>query len=274
MTKALPLPSPAGLCNNRYMSGTLPGTQFNNPPGIIPALVPPDPYWVSNTPYDAMVGQFGTRVLWEKAHACPCQWTQPVKGSPLPSCHTCSGLGWYWDKPIGPFPVMLTYAHSPLAADEPGTIINDRFGQIMSADPLLVLAYGANSGVWAEASEYDRYTEVDAYWRFYATLYEGQKMLLPFTQGISVEAVTYFNQATSSVSAVASYGVTGNSVSANNLPYGQAYVVEFYANPQFVAQKRAGSLPHVRPFVQGTIPLPKRFKLMQLDYWLRTQGNY
>jgi len=256
------------------MSGTIPGTTFNNPPGIIPAQVPPDPYWISNTPFDAFAQKFGVRLLWEKAHACPCAWSASIKGSALASCNTCSGLGWYWDRAIGPFPMMLSYAHSPLAADEPGTIFNEKFGQVISADPLLTIMYGPSSGVWAQASEFDRYTEVDSFWRFNATLYAGQKMMLPYTQNVTVESLQYFNQATSSVSAITDYGVTGSFVSAYNLPYGQAFVVEFYANPQFVASKRAGSLPHVRPFVQGTIPLPKRFRLVQLDYWLRMQGNY
>ena len=255
------------------------GIVFNNPPGLLPAQVPPDPYWISDAGFNALVSGFGVNLFWEKSHACPCVWQgyPNSRGSPQPSCLTCFGLGWYWDAPVGPFSALLTYAHSPLAADEPGALIDERLGQIVGANPLLTLAYSPNPMIWQMAGEFDRYTEADAFWRYNTTLYAGQKTILPYTSGVSVApsgAVTMWNPSTSAVQQVTGYVVSGIAVIASGLPLGTPYMVEFQANPQFVAIKRSGSFPHVRPFVQGTIPLPKRYRLAQADLWMRRTNSY
>ena len=255
---------------------------FQNAPGYIPANVAQDPYWFSNTGFDTFIGQFGIRVLWEKSHSCPCSWQSypNTRGSPQPSCLTCSGLGWYWDAPVGPFQSMISYAHSPLAADEPGSKFDNRYGQVLSADPVITIGYSNQQIVWQEASEFDRYTELDSFWRYNATLYAGQKTILPYTQGIYVAptgAVTYYNTATSSVVPVTGYAwVSGSNVVTipSGYAYGTPYTVEFYSNPQYVAIRRAGGFPHTRPFVSGGIPLPKKFRLALADLWLRQGSHY
>jgi hypothetical protein len=254
--------------------------------GPNPARLPVDPYSLQHSAFDEGISEFGVRMLWQKSHACPCTWyptsTTP-RGTPQPSCQTCSGLGWYWDAPVGPVPVLFTYAHSPLAADEPGTIMDDKMGQILGASPLITVAHDVNYEIWQYASEFDKWTEIDATWRFNANLDSSRNTTLPYTTNVIVSptgAVTTYNIATSSVVSVSGYTVNGSTVTLpSGYAYGTPYMVEFFANPVFITFKRAGGMPHARPFGgynsdTPVTPLPKRFRAAPLDLWIRERNNF
>ena len=53
------------------------------------------------------------------------------------------------------------------------------------------------------------------------------------------------------------------------------YMVEFMSAPIYVAWRRAGGLPHVRPEggVSGPVNLPRRMRLATLDFWTRQRAN-
>lgn len=255
---------------------------YPNTPSI--AKLPVEPYGLPHTAFDQAIAEFGTRMTWQKSHQCPCTWfptnTVPV-GTPNPDCQTCSGLGWYWDDPLGPFPVLFSYAHSPLATDEPGTPMDLKIGQVLGGFPLITLGHDINFTAWNQASEFDKFTEVDAIFRFNANLNSNQNITLPYSQGVQVAttgAVTTYSLSTSSVISVSGYVVSGDTVTIpSTYDPGTPYVVEFYANPVYITFKRSGGMPHDRPYNGGKIPtnpLPRRFRAAPLDLWIRNKNNF
>ncbi len=247
-------------------------------------MLPTDPYSLPHSTFDACITEFGVRMTWQKSHLCPCTWF-PTDGSPRgaanPSCLTCSGLGFYWDAPVGPIPILFTFAHSPLATDEPGTPLDTRMGQILNSSPLITIGHDINFDIWSQAAEYDKWTEIDAIWRFNANLDSGRNITLPYQTGIQVAAtgaVTTFSLSSSSVVTVTGYILNGNTLTIPpSYPLGTPYVVEFYANPVWVTFKRAGGMPHDRPFSGNSIPanpLPRRFRATPLDLWLRNKNSF
>lgn len=245
---------------------------------------PIDPYSFPHSMFDQLISEYGVRMTWQKSHACPCVWypTSTVsRGTPNPDCHTCSGLGWYWDAPVGPLQVLFSYAHSPLASDEPGVPMDSKIGQIITSAPLITLGHDINSTVWSEASEFDKFTELDAIWRFNANLESNRNITLPYSAGLQVAttgAVTTFDLSTSAVVPVSGYTVSGATITIpSSYPANTPYVVEFYANPIWITFKRAGALPHDRPFGGGatpTNPLPRRFRAAPLDLWIRNRNQF
>lgn len=243
-----------------------------------------DAYGLPHAAFDASINEFGIRMLWQKSHACPCVWyptTMVTLGTPNPNCQTCSGLGWYWDEPVGPATVLFTYTHSPLATDEPGTPMNDKMGQVMAGNPMITIAHDVEFDIWNQAGEFDKWTELDVTWRFNSNLASNRNTTLPYPINIQMNltgAVTTFNLPTSSVVPITGYILSGTQVIIpNSYPNGTPYVVEYYANPTYVTFKRSGSIPHARPFSGGALPpnpLPKRFRASPLDVWLREKNNY
>ncbi len=71
---------------------------------------------------------------------------------------------------------------------------------------------------------------------------------------------------------VTHYAIDGPTVTIGGYPNGTAYMVEFQAAALYVAFRRAGGLPHVRPFGGGTVNEPRRFRLQALDFWTRQRG--
>ncbi len=248
------------------------------------AALPVEPYSFPHTAFDQSIAELGVRVTWQKSHQCPCTWypTDTVtRGTPNPGCLTCSGLGWYWDDPIGPFPALFSYAHSPLATDEPGTPMDLKMGQVLGGFPLLTLSHDVNFTSWQQASEFDKFTEVDAIFRFNTNLSSNRNVTLPYSQGLQIAAtgaVTTFSLATSSVVPVTGYTVSGATVLIpDSYPLGTPYVVEFYANPVYITFKRSGGMPHDRPFSGGKVPvspLPRRFRAAPLDLWIRNKNSF
>ncbi len=244
------------------------------PDSNFPYTPPITPYNLPETPFDTVIGAFGINLIYQKAHDCPCVFGGPITGSPDPLCITCHGRGIYWDRPGVPFVGMITFIHAVTSSDEPGSVLNPEFGMVQRGEPLLSIPASAPSGIWAGASLEDAFVEKDATMRFRTTLRVGGNTLLPYQQSLAVAAsgaVTTYNMVTHSVDPISAYTVSGGSVVVSGYPTGTYYTVEYTAAPVYVAWRPAGSMPHIRPLGQGVVNLPRRFKLAQLDLWLRTK---
>lgn len=240
-----------------------------------PFFIPPPQQLLPKEPFENIIGRIGVRLVWQKSHLCPCTYGGSLPGSPDPQCVTCSGRGTYWDPPgCGPFQGLITFMHLSPSPDEPGTIMDAKFGMIQRGEPALTIPYSAGRP-WAEASINDLFIEIDAIDRFNAELQVGGVTTVPYQERLSIKktgAVTVWDPTTKAVVPVSGYTVSGATVT---LPSGYAtstpYVVEFNAAKAYVAWRESGSLPHDRPF--GQINEPKRFRLQQLDLWLRGQAR-
>jgi hypothetical protein len=247
-------------------------------PGPNVPFVPPTlPWLLPQQPFEAMIAKLGARFLWLKAHDCPCSMGSDMPGSPDPQCQTCQGKGIYWDNPVGPWMGLLTFMHMAPSPDEPGQVVDTSFGTIVRGEPTMTIPYTAASGVvWEQASENDAFVEIDASVRFQANLEAGRLEVVPFQQGLSIAAsgaVTTYDTVNHVVMSVSGYTVSGATVKLPaSYPTGTMYAVEFYANPIYVAFRRAGGIAHVRPFGGSQGQLPRRFRLQPLDIWLRARG--
>lgn len=244
----------------------------------VPFLPPFTPYVLPAEPFEQMIGKYGARFTWMKGHDCPCVFgnqTQP--GSPDPACRTCLGKGTYWDAPTEAFMALLTFIKASPSPDEPGSHMDEDVGLSQRADPTLTIPFtaGASGAIWRQASLYDAFVEVDSISRFYAGLQKGRVTSVPYNQGLTVPAtgaVTVYNTNTNLVEPVSGYAVSGAAVTLpSTYPEKTSYTVEFYANPVYIAFRKAGGLPHVRPFGGGEVNLPRRFRVQTLDLW--TRGN-
>ena len=246
----------------------------------IPYFPPFTPYLMPVEPFDVLLQQTGIRLTWMRGHACPCVYdetqNQFVYGSPDPACTTCGGHGVYWDSPVGPFSGLITFASRTPTPHEPGETIDTKFGEVQHGEPVLTITQAAGS-VWAEASTYDAFVEVDGTAYFDSNLQVGGIQAVPYQQGLSIAptgAVTVYNSALHQAQLVSGYAVSGAAVTIpSGYAAGTGYVVKFSANPVWIAISPAGGLPHNRPFGgdAGGLKLPRRFKLQALDLWTRAR---
>ena len=242
--------------------------------------------------FDALINEVGQRVGWMRSHPCPCTYsfTQQnnriaIEGAAQRACQTCHGIGFYWDPPGPPFRAYISFMQMAATPNEPGVVMNDTIGMVQMADPSITIPYfntnldpadpAQPTDAWVNATTDDLFVAVDMVSRYTAMLQVGGQTNLPFQQNLSVGpvgAVTVWNPTTSSVEVVTDYAVTGPEVIINGYPDGTSYMVEFQAAAVYVAWKRAGGLPHIRPFGGGTDKLPRRFRLQTLDPWMRQRG--
>lgn len=242
--------------------------------------------------FDALIATHGQRVSWMRSHTCPCTYSGggangrlPNLGSPQPNCLTCSGRGVYWDDPSLPFRAYISFMGLAPNPNEPGVKMNESYGPFQMSEPSLTIPYmnpnlavndpGQPTAAWTDASTDDGFVAVDMQARYTAVLQVGVKENLPFQQNLRVApqgAVQVWDPTTSRITPVAQYAVSGPTVTIGGYPEGANYMVEFYAAPFFVAFRRAGGLPHVRPLGGGTVNEPRRMQLQALDFWTRQRG--
>jgi hypothetical protein len=259
-------------------------------PGI---YVPSASFLLPPGRFEAVMAQVpAQRVSWMKGHACPCTFSPTAvvgrlstPGGAQKACQTCLGLGFYWDAPTVPFRALISFMHMSPSPDEPGTVMNANFGAVQVSEPSLTIPYqtpglaiddpAQPTAAWSDASTDDLFIAVDMLSRYTAKLQVGGIENLPFQQNLQIApsgAVTVWDSATSSVVQVPSYGVSGPTVTIDGYPNGTSYMVEFQSASLYVAFRRAGGLPHVRPFGGGTLNEPRRFRLQTLDFWTRQRG--
>jgi hypothetical protein len=259
--------------------------------GANTTYIPPiTPYLLPESPFDNVIRQLGARCAWMRSHTCPCiygggqtQGKLPFPGSPDPACLKCFGVGTYWDPPTLPFSVGISYMHLSPSPDEPGTIMDSKFGPVQTSEPSITIPFrdpnAPNSplSAWTYASTNDFFVMVDMLAQYTAILQVGGVTSLPYQQNLQIApqgAVTTYNPVTHQVEFIP-YDVSGGDVAIDTSAYppGTAYSVAFASAPIYVAWRRAGGLPHIRPFGNGLVNLPRRFRLQALDMWTRQRGN-
>lgn len=236
----------------------------------VPFIPPPTPWILPKEPFETFMGNNGLRILWLKSHTCPCSIGGPTAGVADPGCNTCQGRGVYWDPPFGPWMGFITFMHMAPSPDEQGISANTQWGNIQHGEPTVTIPASAGV-VWNDASIYDAFVEMDALTRLSANLVVGGRQAVPYQQGLSIAAsgaVQVYDPVAQKAVSVTGYTVSGATVLLpSSYGNGQGYTVEFYANPVYIAYRKAGGLPHARPF--GQVQLPKRFRLQPLDLWTR-----
>ena len=252
-------------------NGQPPVTYPAQAPSNVPFIPPWNPYIMPPGVFDALIAASGVRLLWQKSHLCACTYGGPIPGSPDPACSTCSGRGYYWDSPVGPFVGLITFIHLVTSPDEPGAIMDEKFGQIFRGKPTLTIPYAGAPTVWSQSSTNDIFVEMDALDRFQRRASSRAKSNRPVStsaldrglrRGHGLDPIGHVT------SFVSGYVVSGATVT---LPSGYAtgtpYVVELTAAKVYVAWRESGALAHQRPFAQSKEP--KRFNVQTLDLWLR-----
>lgn len=249
-------------------------------------------YLLPEQAFNALISEVGQRVSWMKSHSCPCTYTQTITfnrlntpGSAQRDCRRCFGLGIYWDTPSIPFRAYLNFSSRTPTPDEPGVFMNETVGPVIASEPSLTIGHSnpklslldpaQPTTAWENASIDDVFVAMDMLSRYTAVLQVGGTQNLPYQQNLQIApsgAVTVWNPATLDVEQVAQYGVSGPTVVIAGYPDGTNYMVEFQAAPTYVIWKRAGGMPHVRPFGGGTVNEPRRFRLQALDLWTRQRG--
>lgn len=234
--------------------------------------IPPFEMLMPEGMFDAQIANTGLRLGWMQAHTCPCT---AANGNARPGCPVCHGRGVYWDKPLA-FKGLITYMHTASAPDEPGAHTDATFGQQQRAEGTLSIPAKGDGGettVWKNASIFDAYVEYDAPARFNSAFVTGKPTVLPYSFGAVISSVKVYNDSTGTISDVKNYTMDGSSVLLpDSFAPGTKFVVEYIANPIYVAYRSAGALPHKRPF-GGSIStgIPVRFRVVTLDMWLRTR---
>ncbi len=237
-------------------------------------LPPIDPYTLPAGPFDNLITQYGVRIQWMQSHQCACMWGGDVPGSPNPQCKTCYGRGVWWNPPSSVFMGLLTQMHRTPSPDEAGVSVDSVIGWSQNAQPILSIPATAGE-VWQQASDYDAFIELDALTRYRSELTVGGIQSVPYQQNLSIApsgAVTIWNTQTQAVQFV-NYAVDGPNVILSGYPAGTSYVVEYTAAPVYVAFRKAGGMPHIRPFGGGVVSLPRRFHLTMLDVWSRSRNG-
>lgn len=243
---------------------------------------------------DGLINNYGLRLGWMRNHTCPCTMGAEYPGSPDPGCNTCLGRGIYWEQPVA-FSGLMTYMHTSSAPDEPGFHTDPVVGQVSRAEPTLTIPALPGSTIWQNASAFDAYIEYDATARFNTALVVGQNTALPYPFGVEILGVTAWNPATKTTYSVPivdilteggfplltesgspllrepTYLVNGTTVTLPGFEDGIAYVVEYTAQPVFIAYRSAGGSPHTRPFGLGGTLIPRRFHIQTLDIWFRSR---
>ena len=261
-----------------------PGYEASGSSGaFFPAIAPPFPYALPTDPFNKIIGAFGENLGWCKSHTCACvnfRTDMSPVGSPNPSCLTCQGRGIYWDAQIN-FIGLMTLTHQGAGGVEPGQRMDEKLGPIIGGEPWVTITSDAGV-VWNEVGEYDIMIQTNSIVRMNSTLNSGPsgEIYLPYQQGLYVApsgAVTTWDPMTSQVTPVTGYYVSGATVTipptyTPNTPY----VVEFQAALSYVCFRPEGGMAQNRPFIQGTVSFPKRFRLEPLDLWMRdgVQNNW
>lgn len=247
-----------------------------------PFFPPMSPYVLPAEPFEKMIDKYGVRLYWMRSHSCACVYGNlNSPGAPDPGCNTCQGVGFYWESPIGPFSAMITFMHMAPTPDESGEGMNMKWGELQHGDPTLTItnsSSGISSTVYANASQWDAYIQLDSVARFTVGLQVSGVEAVPYQQGLTIAAtgaVTVYDTSAKRVVTVSGYVVSGARVI---MPSGYVpdtgYMVEFTANPVWIAFRKAGGLPHNRPFGNGAVDVPKRFRLQPLDAWTRARTSY
>lgn len=243
--------------------------------------------------FNSLIGNLGQRAGWLRSHACPCVWNASptpgrlaTPGAAQRACKTCLGIGIYWDAPSLPFSVGMTFrsGHN-FTPVEPGVMMHDWFGMTQSSEPSMTIPYWnpyldpsdpqQSTDAWNYASVDDMFVPVDMLARYTAVLQVGGQEILPFQQNLQIApsgAVTIWDGPTQTVLPVSSYTVSGAQVTITGYPAGTGYMVEFQAAALFVAFRRAGAIPHSRPFGAGSVNEPRVFHVQALDFWTRQRG--
>lgn len=255
------------------------------------SYIPPiTPYLLPREPFENLIQRTGARATWARSHTCPCiyagggtQGRLPFPGSPDPGCLKCFGVGTYWDAPTLPFNAGVSFMHLSPSPDEPGTIMDVKVGPVVTSEPSITIPYldpnnpTAPLPAWSYASTNDFFCFVDMLARYTAILQVGGITSLPYQANLQVMpqgAVTTYDPVAQVVSDIP-YTVNGAEIDidTSQYPVGTNYAVEFMAAPIYVAWRRSGGLPHVRPFGAGIVNLPRRFRLQALDLWTRQRSN-
>ena len=256
----------------------------------VPFFPPFGTYVLPRQPFEAMIANSGTRLNWLKSHSCPCLMNTNLPGAADPACKTCQGRGVYWDQPLGPFFGLITFMHMAPSPDEAGMMTDTEFGTIQHGEPTVTVPFGAGprasaaqeaiqNQIWQTASTYDALVEIDALERFNHVLVVGQNQVVPYQHALSIGAsgaVTTYDSVNHVATAVTGYTVSGAAVLLPpSYASGTPYTVEFYAAPVWVIFRKAGGVPHVRPFGSPTpVNEPRRFRIQALDLWLRASQSF
>jgi hypothetical protein len=243
-----------------------------------PFLPPASPFVLPGSPFDALMGAYGTELQWAKGHQCPCTLgNSDIPGSPDPQCTSCGGRGVYWDA-FGPsFQGLLTHIGRTNFGPEPGVRTNTTEGGIWTANPVITIPFSAGD-VWSEASVMDAFLQVQAVQRFNTTLVVGGTATLPYQQSLSIAAsgaVRVYDAQTHSVIDDVAYTASSGVVTLTDPSFGPgtAYTVEYSAAPVFIAFRQSGGAPHFRPLGAQGAQLPLRLHCQILDLWTRTRNG-
>lgn len=240
----------------------------------VPYLPPISPYVLPASPFDTLTAAYGVRLQWMQSHQCACVWGSSVPGSPDPNCVTCSGRGVYWDAPSAIFSGIITQMHKTLSPDESGFEVTSKLGWKQDTFPLLSIPASAGE-VWQNATDYDAFVELDAITRYKSEMTVGGMTSVPYAQNLNIPAtgaVSIWNVQTKSTQLIP-YTVNGANVTISGYPQGTSYTIEYFAAPVYLAFRKAGGMPHIRPFGNGVVSLPRRFRLDMLDVWIRSRGG-
>jgi hypothetical protein len=238
--------------------------------------------------FNSLISRVGVRVAWMRSRTCPCIYSAagqngalPFAGTADPACQKCFGVGTYWDDPLTPMVMLMSFITVESTSYEPGLHADSNWGGIVTAAPMLSVPswnpYLSLTDpaqpriVWDNASVGDFFVSVDKLSRYTAVLQVGGNTLLPYQQNLQIEpvgAVAVYDPVSHAVSYPA-YTVVGASVTLTGFPLDTTYIVEFQAAPIYAAYSKSGGLAHVRDFGQGTENLPRRFRLQTLDLWSR-----
>jgi hypothetical protein len=238
--------------------------------------------------FDSLISRVGVRICWMRSRTCPCIYggggqngVLPFTGTADPACQQCFGIGTYWDAPLAPMVMLMTFITVESTTYEPGIHASENWGGIITAAPMLTIPAnnpylsitdpGQPRVAWDNASAGDFFVSVDKLSRYTAMLQVGGNTILPYQQNLQIAptgAVAVYDPVGKVVSYPA-YTVSGPSVILPDFPPDTTYMVEFEAAPIYAAWTKAGGLPHVRDFGQGTENLPRRFRLQTLDLWTR-----
>lgn len=234
-------------------------------PPLLPLAMPPERF-------NNLINANRIRLSWLKSHSCSCTFASQTPGSPNPHCKTCYGRGVWWDQPSAYFNGLITFIHMSPTPDEPGARVDTDFGTLINAEPSLTI--GSDQGdVYAQASLFDQFVEVDVQQRFQCRLIKDQTENVPYQQLVNIPAsgaVQVWDAVTQATVTGVPYTVSGTAIIlGSGFPTGTNYIAEFYCAPSYVAYRIAGAPSHSRPFAE--IAYPKRFRLQTLDFFTRAR---
>ena len=249
--------------------------------GFPPPPIIPFQYALPPAAFDNLIGWSGISVLWMKSHLCPCVGDTGTSNAPdillqsgIANCPVCLGRGLYWDPPIGPFTILMTWITFTGRNVNIGQEMNETYGEVHEGHPVITIP--ETTGIlWQSVSEFDAIIESDAVMRFNSILNYGENVSLPSWHDYSLTiapsgAVVVEDPTTGIPTSGVAYTVSGLSVIlSSDYPDNTAYTVEYISCPVYILYEKYGGLPHVRPF--QNLNFPRRYKLSILDFWLRNK---